>query len=125
MALKLIALGKLRRAGVVAATLFALVARVYSRPLGVVGTVSGLPVAPRLLDVDGDAQADEGARSSGVSDAKTPVFLVVALQCQKPTQRKERKRTHQGTREGWDTRTLAPRTPQPLTFFIRRINKNK
>lgn len=52
------------RAGVVAATLFVLVARVYSRPLGVVGTVSGLPVAPRLLDVDGDAHAMRAARAS-------------------------------------------------------------
>ena len=52
------------RAGVVAATLFVLVARVYSRPLGVVGTVSGLPVAPRLLDVDGDAHATRAARAS-------------------------------------------------------------
>ena len=49
---------------VVAATLFVLVARVSSRPLGV-GTVSDLPVAPRLLDVDGDARGTREARASG------------------------------------------------------------
>ena len=52
------------RACVVAATLFVLVARVSSRPLGV-GTVSDLPVAPRLLDVDGDARGTREARVSG------------------------------------------------------------
>ena len=49
---------------VVAATLFVLVARVSSRPLGV-GSVSDLPVAPRLLDVDGDARGTREARASG------------------------------------------------------------
>ena len=41
-----------------------LVARASSRPLGV-GTVSDLPVAPRLLDVDGDARGTREARVSG------------------------------------------------------------
>ena len=65
------------RAGVVAATLFALVARVYSRPLGVVGTVSGLPVAPRLLDVDGDAHAMRAARASETRADARPARLGV------------------------------------------------
>lgn len=56
--------GRAMRACVVAATLFVLVARVSSRPLGV-GTVSDLPVAPRLLDVDGDARGTREARVSG------------------------------------------------------------
>ena len=65
------------RAGVVAATLFVLVARVYSRPLGVVGTVSGLPVAPRLLDVDGDAHATRAARASETRADARPARLGV------------------------------------------------
>ena len=65
------------RAGVVAATLFVLVARVHSRPLGVVGTVSGLPVAPRLLDVDGDAHATRAARASETRADARPARLGV------------------------------------------------
>ena len=62
----LTARGRATRACVLAATLFLLVARVYSRPLGV-GTVSGLPVAPRLLDVDGAARETRAARASDTS----------------------------------------------------------
>ena len=63
----LTARGLATRACVLAATLLSLVARVYSRPLGV-GTVSGIPVASRLLDVDGAARETGSLRASDARD---------------------------------------------------------